>query len=239
MARIRTNLAELCSAFLARQERVARETPRGLRARQGGWAGWISAGAQAVGVANQLGLFGGKGGGNPGLANAATEQSIKSAQQQDAMSQDLFDYHKENYRPLEQQAIQDAAAAGSPAMLESRAAQAGTTVNAAFDNSQKATDLRQAQLGIRPDSGNTQEMGRENAIARAGSVAAAENTARQDERVYGLNAKTQVAGLGRNLPATALSGESGAATAAGIASSNAARTQQIQDTQAANIGSAI
>jgi hypothetical protein len=155
------------------------------------------------------------------------------------MSQDLFNFHSTNYRPLEQAAIADATKAGSPEMQESRAAQAGTTVNTAFDNAQKSLTMRRDSMGIRPDSGATMDEERQNAIARAGGVAGAENTARQDERVYGLNAKTQVAGLGRNLPATALSGEQGAANASGIAAQNALREQQFRDTQTSNIGSAI
>src|SRR5882672_4247415 len=124
-------------------------------------------------------------------------------------------------------------------MQEQRAAQAVTTVNTAFDNSQKSLTMRRDSMGIRPDSGATMDEERQNAIARAGGVAGAENTARQDERVYGLNAKTQVAGLGRNLPATALSGEAGAANASGIAAQNALRQQQLLDTQNSNIGSAV
>lgn len=200
---------------------------RSLRGGRCGWYGWVSAGAAVVGA-----LSGPSGGGSSG-------QASNSSTQQDQMSKDLFDYHTQNYRPLEQAAIADATKAGSPEMQESRAAQAGTTVNTAFDNAQKSLTMRRDSMGIRPDSGATMDEERQNAIARAGGVAGAENTARQDERVYGLNAKTQVAGLGRNLPATALSGEAGAANASGIAAQNALREQQFRDTQTSNIGSAI
>src|SRR5258706_5929100 len=198
---------------------------RALRGGRCGWASWVAAGAAVVGAVNSGGSHG--------------SQASNSASTQDAMSQDLFNFHSTNYRPLEQAAIADATKAGSPEMQESRAAQAGTTVNTAFDNTQKSLTMRRDSMGIRPDSGATMDEERQNAIARAGGVAGAENTARQDERVYGLNAKTQVAGLGRNLPATALSGEAGAANASGIAASNALRQQQLQDTQTSNIGSAI
>lgn len=223
MGKILTTLAELCSAFLAHQERAARFAPRGVRARQGGWAAWVAAG---VGVYNAVTAPSGG-----GMAN-------NSSGAQDQMSRELFDFHQYNYQPLEQAAIADAMKAGSPEQQEQRAAQAGTTVNTAYDNAEKSLQMRTSGLGIKPDSGNAMDMERQNAIARAGSVAGAANTARQDERVYGLNAKTQVAGLGRNLPATALSGEQGAANASGIAALAALNNQRFQTNQGVGIGNA-
>jgi hypothetical protein len=196
---------------------------RALRGGRCGWAGWVAAGVGVYNALNQPDSGG---------------QASRSSSMQDAMSQDLFNFHSTNYRPLEQAAIADATKAGSPEMQESRAAQAGTTVNTAYDNAQKSLTMRRDSMGIRPDSGATMDEERQNAIARAGGVAGAENTARQDERVYGLNAKTQVAGLGRNLPATALSGEAGAANASGIAAQAALNSQKFQTNQGVGIGNA-
>src|SRR2546421_13009070 len=112
-------ILSLVEAFLAHQERAARFAPRGVRARQGGWASWVAAGAAVVGSVNS----GGSGGNN----DASTSQ-----QQQDQMSRELFDFHQYNYQPLELQAIHDASVAGSPEMQEQRAAQAGATVNNAY-----------------------------------------------------------------------------------------------------------
>src|SRR6267378_1670272 len=122
-------ILSLVEAFLAHQERAARFAPRGVRARQGGWAGWVAAGAAVVTAVNSGGS------GNSGGASG-------SQQQQDAMSRELFDFHRANYQPLEMLAIHDASVAGSPEMQEQRAAQAGTTVNTAYDNTQKSLAMQ-------------------------------------------------------------------------------------------------
>jgi hypothetical protein len=216
-------MGKISSTLMKRGEHATPQ--RALRGGRCGWAAYVAAGASVITAINSGGSH--------------DSGASRSSASQDEMSRDLFNFHSTNYRPLEQSAIADASAAGSPAMQESRAAQAGTTVNTAFDNAQKSLTMRRDSMGIRPDSGATMDEERQNAIARAGGVAGAENTARQDERVYGLNAKTQVAGIGRNLPATALSGEQGAANASGIAAQNVLRNQQAQTNQGAAIGTAV
>lgn len=194
-------------------------------------------------------LFGGDSGGGGGggsqpqqpteEAKQATLESIEASKQARAMGQDLFDYHKTNYRPLEQQAIDLASKAGSPEEQELKAGQAGATVQQQFQNTDQARKLRQAQLGSKPDSGNSQEMDRESAIAEAGSEAGAMNLARQNERAYGLSAKTAVADVGRNITSNAIGADNAAANAAQVGIQGARASQAIRDQQNANIGSAI
>src|SRR5882672_1625512 len=203
---------------------------------QRGFAGWVAAGSTALIAAKETGLIGGKSGGPSAQENDASEAAARASDAQTKNSQDLFDYYKSTYRPLESSLVNDAQQAGSPAMQEQKAAEAGSTVGAAYDNADKSRQLQNDQLGIRPDSGNAQEQERMNSIAKAGSVAGAANTAREAERAYGLNAKIAAADVGKGLPGTAVSAENGAASAAGIAGANAARSSDILANEAAGVG---
>ena len=202
---------------------------------QRGFAGWVTAGASVIGAGSALGLFGNHNGPS-GAENAAANASADATNRSSAMSQDLFDYYKNTYRPLETSLVSDAEKAGSEQMQEEKAAEAGSTVGAAYDNADKARQLQNDQLGIRPDSGNAQEQERMNSIAKAGSVAGAANTAREAERAYGLNAKIAAADVGKNLPSNAISAENGAANASGIAGLNALRSSDILANEAAGVG---
>jgi hypothetical protein len=156
-------------------------------------------------------------------SQAATDESIATSKQAREQGQSLFDYHTQNYRPLEQQAIGLASDAGSQQSQELKAGQAGATVQKSFTNAADARARALTQLGSKPDSG----------------TAGAENIARQNERAYGLSAKTAVADVGRGITSNAIGADNAAAKAAGVGADGALSTQRIADTQAGNIGKAI
>lgn len=198
--------------------------------------GWVAAGAAVVNTVSNLNRGGG---GSPsGQSRVATEQDIAAQKQALEQSKNLFDYHVENYRPLEQAAIQQAQEAGTPEKQEQMAAEAGATVDKSFTNARDARLRAQANLGSKPDSLAAQEQDRQDAIAKAGSVAGAENLARQNERSYGLSAKTAVADVGRNITSNAIGAENAAANAGAAASRGAATSADLNNQMFSNIGAA-
>lgn len=195
--------------------------------------GWVAAGAAVVNTVSNLN----RGSGSPaGMSRQATEGDIAAQQNALEQSKNLFDYHVQNYRPLEQAAIKEATEAGTPEKQEQMAAEAGATVQKSFTNAADARRRQQMALGSKPDSLNVQEQDRADKIAEAGSEAGAMNLARQNERSYGLSAKTAVADVGRNITSNAIGAENAAANAGAAASRGAATNADLNTQMFNNIG---
>jgi len=201
--------------------------------------------AGAISIANGvMGLVGGGGGSSTAAApvqasGVSTDVANRVANQSADQSASLFDYYKSNYQPLETGLTTNVQTIGTPADQENVAGQAGATVQQTYANAEKAQKLALDQAGVKPDSGNAQEIARENAVSEAGAEAGAMNTARLAERNFGVNAQLQDANIGKGLPAGAVSADAASGQAAGTAIRGASTTQAMQNTQNANIGNAL
>lgn len=172
------------------------------------------------------------------ITQSNTENQFQLQQQAAAQGQNLFDYHVQNYRPLEQQAIQMASDAGSPEQQEVQAGMAGSQVQKSFTNASDARRRQQEMLGSKPDAMNVQEQDRQDQIAQAGATAGAMNLARQNERSYGLSAKTAVADVGRNITSNAIGAENAASNAAAVGLKGSQQASDMNRQNLSDIGAA-
>lgn len=178
----------------------------------------------------------GKGGSSGGQLSPAAEAN---ARQQTTQSADLYNYYKTHYQPLEGQAIDLASAAGSPEMQEQRAARAGADVKQQTALAQTNADHNTASLGLDPSSGKAMALKEQGAVDEGANVAGAMNAGREAERQYGLSAKLDTAGLGRNLVGQSLQATANSTNSLATAGRLNQTSQDIQNQQAQNIGGAI
>lgn len=199
-----------------------------------GSTGTLTAAQIAAGVTAGYSLLSGNDPVSLANNNATLHNQVATTAQQQANIN--FDFYRQNYMPVEAALTADSLKAGSPEMQDQRAGQAGATVTQAASNAAAADQLRKDQMGIRPDSGNSEAMANDRTIGTAANVAAAENNARQNERIYGDTMRTSTAGLGRGLQNAGTALSNAATNAAQASTQGAATTAALNQQQATNLG---
>jgi hypothetical protein len=155
-----------------------------------------------------------------GVASAAASSAFskKSSggrydQQAGALSQAQADIAKsqhsfwtKTYATDEKALVAETARIGTPADQEREARIASDYVHRDFGLARRGAEDSLKSYGIDPSSPRYQGLNRESRIAEAGSSAAAANAGRLNARNYGLTARMSTTGMGRNLPANAMTG---------------------------------
>lgn len=180
--------------------------------------GWVSAAGAVIGGLGAAGAFGGGGGGGGSTGVQASNAAADKAAQ---ISQDQWDYFKQNYEPLESSLIDDAKAAGSPEEYARARGAANADVTGAFDSARKTSLNRMQSYGINPGSPAFQSAAASTDIAEGAAKAGAETQATNNVRNLAYSKALDVVGLGRNIPAQSAASSANAANAATTASRNA------------------
>ena len=161
-------------------------------------------------------------------ALAVSDAQLASMKQNDAISNDYWNYQKDTFRPLEGKIIADAQSFDSPERQNQNAAKATADVQQAFDSSQGQMQRSLERRGVNPSSGAALALNNQMSMQRATASAGASNKARTDTELQGYARKMDAANLGRNLA-------SNQATSAGVAmtaGNNAVNNAGIPLTQA-------
>lgn len=139
-----------------------------------------------------------------------------------AQGRDYYNYMKNTFRPVEKKLVADAQKFNTREEFERQAAQAAADL-ARRGGIERATNARSmASMGVNPNSGRFQALGRRQALQQAALGAGATTKARQNAQAIGHARMMDAAGLGRGLPgasqgsyALASQNASGAASSAG------------------------
>jgi len=161
-------------------------------------------------------------------ALAVSDAQLASMKQNDAISNDYWNYQKDTFRPLEGKIIADAQSFDSPERQNQNAAKAAADVQQAFDNSRGQMQRSLERRGVNPSSGAALALNNQMSMQKAAALAGASNKARTDTELQGYARKMDAANLGRNLA-------SNQATSAGVAmtaGNNAVNNAGIPLTQA-------
>ena len=161
-------------------------------------------------------------------ALAVSDAQLASMTQNDAISNDYWNYQKDTFRPLEGKIIADAQSFDSTERQNQNAAKASADVQQAFDNSQGQMQRSLERRGVNPSSGAALALNNQMSMQKAAASAVASNKARTDTELQGYARKMDAANLGRNLA-------SNQATSAGVAmtaGNNAVNNAGIPLTQA-------
>ena len=143
-------------------------------------------------------------------ALAVSDAQLASMKQNDAISNDYWNYQKDTFRPLEGKIIADAQSFDSPERQNQNAAKATADVQQAFDSSQGQMQRSLARRGVNPSAGAALALNNQMSMQKATASAGASNKARTDTELQGYARKMDAANLGRNLA-------SNQATSAGVA----------------------
>jgi len=174
-----------------------------------------------------------------GAKEQSAELSVIQGQairDQGVMARELHDYYKSTFQPLEKSLVGTGTdflgkvgTFGTPAEQELRAGEAHADVTQAFARSREATRRSLAGFGINPASGRFANAELTSNLAEAKSSAWAQNLARKGVRDEAFNkdiavtgVAQNIAGLGRNLPATAQTGLGSVASTSGAAAAREA-----------------
>ena len=120
------------------------------------------------------------------------------------------DDYERLYRPNEERMVEDANAAGSEDMQEQEAGRAGIDTQRQLDMQREINARSMESMGVNPNSGKFQALGRADMIRGAAARAGAETGARMQEQARGEALRANVANFGRGI-ASAATGAAGQA----------------------------
>lgn len=176
--------------------------------RQGGWLQLALAGASLLG-----GLFGGK----KESAAADREANMRAdlektqreiAMREDARSQELYDFYKGTYQPLEKDLVREVTDNKMDPNVE--AGRRAAEVRLSYGAGEEALRRTLARYGVDPTSGKYVGSVRRGKLAEAGATSQAMTEGRRYAGDVNFARLSAVAGLGRGLPATSLAYSSSA-----------------------------
>lgn len=110
------------------------------------------------------------------------------------------------FRPMEDDYLAEAKAAGSAGAQEQAAAEARADVQGSAASQRRATERNMASMGVNPNSGRYQGAARAQETDTALASAGAQNMARQQEEDRGRAMRADAINLGRGLPSQAAGG---------------------------------
>lgn len=164
------------------------------------------------------------------LARRVADQQMATQQELMQMGREDRKYQMETFRPLEQGLVKEAQEFDTEAYRQQLASKAMADAAKAFQGSQGVMMREATRRGVNPASGAFGAASNANAMGLAAMQAGAANQARQKAEQMGYARRLEVTGLGRGLSGAA-QGAYGAATgagSAGITTSMAPGTQQMQ-----------
>jgi hypothetical protein len=144
------------------------------------------------------------------MAMDVAGQQLASSKQNDAISQDYWNYQKDTFRPLEEGIVDAASKYDTTARRDEKAAGAVADVGMQAELARQAQVRQQQRMGVNPSSGKTLAMQSQMGLSEAAMKAGAANTARDKVELMGNAMKMDAASLGRGLAANQ-------ATSAGVA----------------------
>lgn len=161
-------------------------------------------------------------------ANAVSDAQLASMKQNDAISQDYWNYQKSTFRPLERSLVADSQNYDTEARRAAAAGKAMADVQQQMDAAQGQQQRQMMRMGVNPNDGRFAAMQNQTALAGALGKAKAATDARSNVELQGYARRMDAANLGRGLA-------SSQATSAGVAlnaGNSAATTGQMPLTQA-------
>lgn len=163
-------------------------------------------------------------------AMEVSDAQLASMRQNDAISQNYWDYQQSTFRPMERAIVESAQNYDTEARRDQKAGQAMADVQQQIDAAQGQQSRQLARMGVNPNDGKFAAMSTQMTMTGALGKAQAANKAREQVELQGYARKMDAANLGRNLA-------SNQATSAGVAlnaGNSAAATGQMPLTQAQN-----
>src|SRR5665811_1524801 len=149
-----------------------------------------------------------------GLLAPKPDNSASTAAQTSAnISQDQWNYYKQNYQPLESNLISQAQQAGSPEEYAKAAGRTTADVAGGFDAGNKTAQSTMQGMGINPGSPAYASSVASSGLAQGSAEAGAQTTAYNTQKQLAYSKALDVAGLGRNIPAQSAVSSASAANA--------------------------
>ncbi len=164
-------------------------------------------------------------------ANDVAQQQLASSRQNDAISNDYWNYQKNTFRPLDAGIVADAQNYDTTARSEQAASKAMADMESQFGNKQAQQQRAMTRMGVNPNSGKFALMGNQMAMAQAAAKAGAASKARDNVELQGYARKMDAANMGRNLASNQAT-SAGVALNAGNSAANNAGTPLTQANQA-------
>ena len=143
-------------------------------------------------------------------ANDVAQQQLATSKQNDAISNDYWNYQKNTFRPLEGGIVADAQNYDTAARRNQAAGRAMADVEQQFGNEAAQQQRAMTRMGVNPSSGKFAAMSTQMAMAQAAAKAGAASKARDNVELQGYARKMDAANMGRGLA-------SSQATSAGVA----------------------
>lgn len=165
-------------------------------------------------------------------ANRVAEQQLSSAQQNDAISRDYWNYQKDTFRPLEQGIVTDAKNFDTEARRNEAAGKAIADVGSQVELARQQQTRGLQRMGVNPNSGKMLSMSNAMAMGEAAAKAGAASKARDNIEIQGYARKMDAANMGRNLASNQAT-SAGVALNAGNSAVNSAGVPLTQANQAA------
>lgn len=164
-------------------------------------------------------------------ANQVAGQQLASSRQNDAISNDYWNYQKNTFRPLEAGIVADAQNYDTTARREQAASKAMADMESQFGNEQAQQQRAMTRMGVNPASGKFASMDNQMAMAQAAAKAGAASKARDNIELQGYARKMDAANMGRGL-ASSQATSAGVAMNAGNSAANNAGMPLTQANQA-------
>ncbi len=143
-------------------------------------------------------------------ANDVAQQQLATSKQNDAISNDYWNYQKNTFRPLEAGIAADAQNYDATARSDQAASKAMADMESQFGNEQAQQQRAMTRMGVNPNSGRFASMSTQMGMAEAAAKAGAASKARDNIELQGYARKMDAANMGRGLA-------SSQATSAGVA----------------------
>lgn len=160
-------------------------------------------------------------------ANQVAQQQLASSRQNDAISNDYWNYQKNTFRPLEAGIVADAQNYDTTARSEQAASKAMADMESQFGNEQAQQQRAMTRMGVNPNSGRFASMSTQMGMAQAAAKAGAASKARDNVELQGYARKMDAANMGRGL-ASSQATSAGVALNAGNSAANNAGTPLTQ-----------
>ena len=164
-------------------------------------------------------------------ANDVAQQQLATSKQNDAISNDYWNYQKNTFRPLEGKIIADAQNFNSEASQNEAAGKALADVEQQFGNEAAQQQRAMTRMGVNPNSGRFASMSTQMGMAQAAAKAGAASKARDSVELQGYARKMDAANMGRGL-ASSQATSAGVAMNAGNSAANNAGVPLTQANQA-------
>ena len=164
-------------------------------------------------------------------ANDVAQQQLATSKQNDAISNDYWNYQKNTFRPLEAGIAADAQNYDATARSDQAASKAMADMESQFGNEQAQQQRAMTRMGVNPNSGRFASMSTQMGMAEAAAKAGAASKARDNIELQGYARKMDAANMGRGL-ASSQATSAGVALNAGNSAANNAGTPLTQANQA-------